>query len=240
MYVRVYILLTQTSSVLTKVLKFCTRTPYNHVSLAFDERLEYTYSFGRLNPNDPLIGGFTHERLDAGVFKDAVCQVFGLTVTESQYAKMRQRVALMQANQQKYKFNFAGLFAAALKVDLKREHAYFCSQFVSALLQEVGLFPEDLPPHLVKPTDIATYLDLQLEYEGGLQPYLESAGFRALYEEKTVVPLRRRLFYLPFRVLFVPLKVAKMSTTTLGVSARAMHASRKYIANKVLSDRKSS
>jgi len=236
---RVYILLSQTTSVLTRFIKFCTKTPYNHVSLAFDERLEYTYSFGRVNPNDPLIGGFAHERLDTGVFKDATCQLLSLDVTPEQYKKMRERVAHIEANQIKYKYNFIGLFGAQFNFKLDRKHAYFCSQFVSKVLQEVGLFPEDFPSHLVKPTDLVEHINLQVEYQGTLAEYLEIAGAPASSERMADVALRRKLFFMPFRVLFVPIKVARVSTTTIKTGGRYLNRSRKYITNKIFHDQQS-
>ena len=255
---RIYILLTQTTSVLTRVIKFCTKTPYNHASLAFDERLEYTYSFGRVNPNDPLIGGFAHERLDTGVFKDATCQLLSLDVTPEQYRKMRQRVAQIEANQVKYKFNFIGLFGAKFDFEVKRKYAYFCSQFVSKVLQEVGLFPEDFPSHLVKPSDLAEHVNLKVEYQGPLSEYLKMAGSPASPEREVDVLLRRKLFFMPLRVLFVPIKVVRVSTTTIKTSgqylnrvARAagtttiktsgyyLNRSRRYIIKKIFHDEQS-
>lgn len=230
---RVYILLTQTTSVLTKMIKLCTKKPYNHASLAFDERLEYTYSFGRVNPNDPLIGGFAHERLDAGVFKDAQCQLLSIDVTTEQYRKMRQRVAEIEANQLKYKYNFIGLFGARFDFEVKRKHAYFCSQFVSKVLQEVGLFPEDFPSHLVKPTDLVEHVNLKIEYQGSLSEYLEMTGAPASPDREADVSLRRKLFFMPFRVLFVPIKVARVGTTTIRTGGRYLNRSRKYIAEKI-------
>jgi len=237
---RIYILLTQTTSVLTKVIKFCTKTPYNHASLAFDERLEYTYSFGRIKPNDPLIGGFAHERLDAGVFKDATCQLLSLDVTPEQYRKMRQRVADIEANQIKYKFNFIGLFGARFNFKVDRKHAYFCSQFVSKVLQEVGLFPEDFPPHLVKPSDLAEHINLRIEYQGMLSEYLFALGTPASPERDAEIKLRRKLFYMPFRVLFVPVKVVNAGKTTLRTGSRYLNQSRKYIEEKIFQDAQSS
>jgi len=237
---RVYILLTQTTSVLTRMIKLCTKKPYNHASLAFDERLEYTYSFGRVNPDDPLIGGFSHERLDAGVFKDATCQLLSLHVTPSQYSAMRNRVAKMEADQLKYKFNFIGLFGTKFNFDLKREHAYFCSQFVSTVLQEVGIFPEDFPVHLVTPCDLTNHLDLKVEYQGPLADYLENAGFQSLPNERTPVMLRRRLFYMPFRALFVPFRVVRVGKSTIKTGGRYLNSSRKYISERIFQAEKSS
>jgi len=236
---RVYILLSQTTSVLTRFIKFCTKTPYNHASLAFDERLEYTYSFGRVNPNDPLIGGFAHERLDAGVFKNATCQLLSLDVTPEQYRKMRERVAEIEANQLKYKYNFIGLFGARFDFEIKRKHAYFCSQFVSKVLQEVGLFPEDFPAHLVKPSDLVEHINLKVEYQGPLSEYLKMTGAPASSEREADVLLRRKLFFMPFRVLFVPIKVVRVGKTTIKTGSRYLNRSRKYIVQKIFQDEQS-
>ena len=233
---RVFILLTQTTSVLTKLIKLCTKTPYNHASLAFDERLEYTYSFGRIKPNDPLIGGFSHERLDAGVFKDAQCQLLSLDVSAEQYEKMRRRIADIEANQIKYKFNLIGLFGTKFNFNLDRKHAYFCSQFVSKVLQEVGLFPEDFPAHLVTPSDIAKHINLTIEYQGSLADYLEMVGTPTTQERDAHVLLRRKILSMPFRVLFVPFKVAQVSTETIKLSGRYLNQSRKYITEKIFND----
>ena len=237
---RVYILLTQTTSVLTRMIRLYTKKPYNHASLAFDERLEYTYSFGRVNPNDPLIGGFSHERLNDGVFKDATCQLLSLDVTPEQYQLMRQRVSNMEENQLKYKFNFIGLFGTKFNFDLGREYAFFCSQFVSKVLQEVGLFPEDFPPHLVKPTDLVDHLNLKIEYQGPLAEYLQSAGFKALNEGPTPVTLRRKLFYMPFRMLIVPFKVVSVGTSTLKTSRKYLTSSKRIISERIFQEQKSS
>lgn len=236
---RIYILLSQTTSALTRFIKFCTKNPYNHASIAFDERLEYTYSFGRINPNDPLIGGFAHERLDAGVFKDATCQLLSLDVTPEQYAVMRARVAHIERNQVKYKYNFIGLFGARFNFKVDRKYAYFCSEFVSNVLQEVGLFPEDFPPHLVKPSDLVEHLNLKVEYQGSLADYLALAGAPASPERQPDILLRRKLFYMPFRVLFVPIRMMRVSTITLKTGSRYLNRSRKYITARVFSDDKS-
>ena len=65
----VYILLTDTGSVLTTMIKHVTTNPYNHVSISFDEDLETLYSFGRKHPNNPFLGGFVKESIYSGTFK---------------------------------------------------------------------------------------------------------------------------------------------------------------------------
>lgn len=43
----VFILLTNTGTFLTRVIKSYTRAPYNHASISFNRELSELYSFGR-------------------------------------------------------------------------------------------------------------------------------------------------------------------------------------------------
>lgn len=43
----IYIVLTQTGTLLSRIIKFLTQGQYNHASIGFDEELNYMYSFGR-------------------------------------------------------------------------------------------------------------------------------------------------------------------------------------------------
>lgn len=49
----VFILLTNTGTLFTKVIQGYTRAPYNHASISFNRELSELYSFGRKNPNNP-------------------------------------------------------------------------------------------------------------------------------------------------------------------------------------------
>lgn len=61
---QVYILLTNTGSLLTKLIKIYTKKPYNHASIAFDRNLSEVYSFGRKAARNPFIGGFVKDRIE--------------------------------------------------------------------------------------------------------------------------------------------------------------------------------
>lgn len=53
---KIYIILTYTGTLLSKIIKFYTKDEFSHVSLALDIGLNKMYSFGRLNPYNPFIG----------------------------------------------------------------------------------------------------------------------------------------------------------------------------------------
>ena len=66
---KVYIILTNSGSLLSKVIKFYTKKEYTHVSISLDRGLRKMYSFGRLKAYNPFIGGFVHESKNHGPFK---------------------------------------------------------------------------------------------------------------------------------------------------------------------------
>ena len=66
---KIYIILTYTGTILSKIVKIYTRRENSHVSISLNEDLTKMYSFGRLNPYNPFSGGFVHEEIDKGTFK---------------------------------------------------------------------------------------------------------------------------------------------------------------------------
>ena len=55
---KIYIILTHTGTFLSRVIKAFTGNKFTHVSIALDRNMEYMYSFGRLRPYNPFLGGF--------------------------------------------------------------------------------------------------------------------------------------------------------------------------------------
>ncbi|MEO3946089.1 hypothetical protein [Gorillibacterium sp. CAU 1737] len=169
----VYILLTDTGTWFTRMIRLYTKDSYNHASLAFDEELTEVYSFGRRRPNNPFVAGFVRENLRGEFFRNADCSVFACRVNETSYLKMKERIAQMEGDASRYRYNLLGVFAVMLKVvELEREDAFFCSEFVATLLSESGIRVGDKPPCRVTPGDLANGRAFQRVYEGELFPYL--------------------------------------------------------------------
>ena len=66
---KVYIVLTYTGTIISKIIKSYTKDEFSHVSIALDIELKHMYSFGRLNPYTPLWAGFVQEYIHKGTFK---------------------------------------------------------------------------------------------------------------------------------------------------------------------------
>ena len=50
----VYIVISQTGTILSRIIKFLTRKEYNHASISLKDDLSVMYSFGRKNPYNPF------------------------------------------------------------------------------------------------------------------------------------------------------------------------------------------
>ena len=90
---KIYIILTYTGTILSKIVKVYTRKEYSHVSISLDEDLTKMYSFGRLYPYNPFLGGFVHEGLDHGTFKrfkKTKTKIYSLEIPEEKYDKIEE------------------------------------------------------------------------------------------------------------------------------------------------------
>ena len=168
----IYIVLTYTGTIISKIVKFYTREEFSHVSIALDEQLEEMYSFGRLHPYNPFIGGFVKEGIDIGTFKrfkKTKTEVYSLQLTEVQYQEIQKLIYRMKKKHKLYKFNCIGLFAVAINYRYRKKNSFYCAEFVKYILEQAGI---DMNiPELVKPMDFKEIENLTLEYRGILSNY---------------------------------------------------------------------
>ncbi|WP_102272846.1 hypothetical protein [Cytobacillus massiliigabonensis] len=184
-----YILLTDTGSLLTKFIKLYTKKPYNHASIAFDSKLLDVYSFGRKSARNPFIGGFVKEDMKSYLFDKANCVIYSFEVTEIQFEMMKRYIQDIDAQKQKYRYNFLGLFGFILNKPIKRKKAFFCSQFVASVLKEGNIIAFEKPLSLIAPNDFQQISNFQLVYQGKLNDYTNKnvrEKDRFLYQLRTI------------------------------------------------------
>lgn len=172
---KIYILLTDTGTAFTRLIKSYTKKPYNHASISFDADLREVYSFGRKTPKNPFIGGFVREDIQSVLFKQADCAIYSLTISEEDFQKMHRFIQLIEANKDYYRYNLIGLFGVMVKKPIKRKNAFFCSQFVASVLKESNTINFEKDVCLVQPNDILGVADFELVYEGRLRDYQQGA-----------------------------------------------------------------
>lgn len=172
---KVYLVLTDTGTLFTRMIKFYTKKPYNHASLSFDPHFSELYSFGRKRPRNPFTGGFVKESIHTGLLKQAKCAIYCCTITEDQFLKMNQFIRQIESQKELYRYNLLGLFAIALNKEINREYRFFCSQFVSAVLKEAHVIELSKCPSHVTPDDLQQIPLFQLVYQGDFEDYKHAA-----------------------------------------------------------------
>ena len=171
---KIYIMLSYTGTILSRIVKIYTLREYSHVSIALDLELDALYSFGRIHPRNPFTGGFIKEEIDSGtykVFKNTRCKIYELEVTMVQYQRAKDFIDSFIAEQDRYKFNIVGLLGTVVNKPLNRENHYFCSQFVGKALLEAHIHDFHKDVGLIKPIEFAEIPGLELIYEGLLSEY---------------------------------------------------------------------
>ncbi len=167
----IYILLTRSSTIISRVINLTTADRYTHASISFDESLEPMYSFSRKYVHIPLPAGLRVEPLHKGFFKkynSIPCALYELRVTDEIYENAKREVEIMMAERKKYYFNIIGLILCRLNIPLRRRYHCFCSEFVSEILSRSNALMLPKAPSCMRPNDYTNIPDLSCKYEGRL------------------------------------------------------------------------
>ncbi|HVJ47817.1 hypothetical protein [Desulfitobacterium sp.] len=165
----IYLVFTKTGTWLSKLISTVSQMKYAHSSISFDNSFTKMYSFGRVNPDNPFSGGFVVENLYEGVYKDSQCEclIYRIRVTVEQLFLLQEQVEKFQSEQDKYRYNFLGLFGILLNKPLiQRKNHYFCSQFVSEILLNSNVFHSERIPELIKTDELIAIENREVIYEG--------------------------------------------------------------------------
>lgn len=170
----IYVLLTDTGTTFSKLIKAFTAAPYNHASIALDVELKELYSFGRKRPDNPWDAGFIEEDVYEGIYRffpETRCVLLRLHVTKRRRAAIIQSIAGFRKQKDKYRYNLIGLLGVLLHHELAPRNYYFCSQFVAEVLRNSGYPLWSRPSALVTPNHFLKHPAFELVYEGYLFDY---------------------------------------------------------------------
>lgn len=172
---QLYIVITQTGTLLSRILRYITGAEYNHASISLSKDLEKMYSFGRRSPYNPFWGGFVIESPHTGTFKrfsDTRAIVLSVTVSEEQHMELTNMLEDMWKRRKEYRYNFVGLCLAYFHITWKRENYFYCSEFVGELLIKGRVSGvECLPSSVIQPMHFLRLPHTQL-YCGRLREYV--------------------------------------------------------------------
>jgi len=171
----IYILLTRYPDTFSKLLRFFTRGQYNHASIGISESDGVFYSY--------VTTGFRKELpKQHPTFKkqEVPCRLYRLPVSEEVYALAH---ALLEGHAKRargFKYNTLGLLFCLLRIVYKRDNHFFCSQFVSEVLETLGVVPLAKHSTLYLPDDFQQMKEFDLRFSGYLSKLVEPAMSKAL------------------------------------------------------------
>ena len=173
---KIYILLTRSGTILSKMVHLITTDTYTHASIAFDENLETLYSSSRKNGRTMFPAGPCTERLDSGYYQghgQIPCAVYELQVSDEAYENAKLEVARIMEKVGEYHFNIIGLLLCRLNIPFRRKRHFFCSQFVSEILMRSRALHLPKDTALMRPNDYTTIPELLCCFQGRLNELLQ-------------------------------------------------------------------
>ena len=170
---QIYIVITQTGTILSRILKLFTGAEYNHSSVSLSSDLSQMYSFGRKHPYNAIWGGFVVESITAGTFKrfyKTKAIVIAVDIDEELYLQLGRHLHEMYLKRKEYHYNYLGVILASLKIRFKKKNCFYCSEFVKDVLQQGYVSGAENLPDIVHPMDFFELPHKQI-YCGRLQEY---------------------------------------------------------------------
>lgn len=170
----VYIILTQTGTVVARTLKLITRDEFNHASICVDDDFSKFYSFGRLKINNPLSGGFVVENAFShvlGKFPNVPCMILKKEVTDEQYEQICKTINKFVEHPKNYKYDFINLFLGKTPFCIKNKgNRFFCSGFVEYVLDSNGIKGPNIKEK-IRPYELSELEGAEIMYQGELKEW---------------------------------------------------------------------
>ncbi len=190
----IYILLTRSGTLLSRVVELITGEPYTHASVSFDEGLQPLYSSARKNGETMFPAGPTTEVFHRGFYcrhRNIACALYSLEVEEEAFDTARLRAQTLAACGDDYSFNILGLILCQLGIPFHPRNKFFCSQFVAEVLHGALELPKDTS--LMKPMDYTRLPQLRCRFRGRLQELVNIPDYhpktRCFFGKELLFPL---------------------------------------------------
>lgn len=166
-----YVLLTRTHSLPSRLIHAATGDGFTHVSIALDRDLTALYSFARKYARTPLPAGLVRENLHEAIYARSgrsLCALYKIDVSDAQFYTVQAKIASMLSAKKAYRYNLLGVLLCKLDLAYERRHHMFCSQFVASLLADADIITLPRPASLMHPVDFIDMPGLVRCYEGPL------------------------------------------------------------------------
>lgn len=167
---KIYIILMNTRTIPSRLIKKFTRYKYSHVVLSLDSSYTKLYSMGRRTIHNFLNAGLVTDGIESDFFKyfnKTECLVYEITVTSEQYSNLKKILHKMEKNINYYHYDLKGLLLRVFYDSPKvRENYFVCTHFVATVLAEAGIYDFGKDLVKVRPIDFNNMTNSKKIYEG--------------------------------------------------------------------------
>lgn len=170
----VYLVISHSGTLVSNIVRLITGDKYSHVSISLDDTLLKMYSFGRRKPYNPLIGRFVCQSRYSGIFKRfsrTVVEVVKLEIPVDKFDSIKAELEDMYVNREKYKYNYLGLFLAAVGKTRVKKNRFYCSEFMDYLFVKHEIEGYKNESKIKKPIHFLGIENAEVIYQGRLTDY---------------------------------------------------------------------
>ena len=161
---KLYILLTRFPGKTAIAIHAMTGCYYTHASIGLEEDMNTFYS---------VVGkGFIVEKITRYVRPDRdpfPCQLYELEVPEKVYCTVKKLLEECVENKNSYQYSKLGVVLCLLRIPFRRQHHYFCSQFVAEILKDAKAAELVKDSTLYYPGDFRRMPGMRLHFQGNLR-----------------------------------------------------------------------
>ena len=169
---QIYILLSRTGTVPSKMIYFFTRKHFTHASISLAPQTDCFYSYARRRLHNCLIAGLVRENVHTEVFKmfeNGECALYSLEVSDESYDKIAELINHYWSEYDKCTYKFSAIIPMWLGIKQRLNYKMTCSQFVASLIQKSNAYELPKHPSLMHPTDFLQIKEMTLLYTGKIK-----------------------------------------------------------------------
>lgn len=169
---KIYIILSYSGTIPSKIIRIFTQYKYSHVSLSLKNSVDIMYSFGRKKVNNPLNGGFIIEKKSGDFYKKfnkTKCIIMELDINNVQYKKLLKVIKTYEKDIDTYRYDIMGLVLRVFNLKINRKKYSVCTDFVRTILEESDIYKFE--KKFVKPIDFTNIPNKKIIYQGNLLNY---------------------------------------------------------------------
>ena len=161
----IYVVVSATNSKMGKFIRHFTHTPFNHVSISFDDHLNDMISFARYYYQAPFFGGYIHESSER--YQDSKIVLYKVFLDEKVYNRIKNEIKQFDENDKDYLYHTINAFLSPFNKEIYIEKAYTCLSFTMYLLHKTNL---NLP-NIYSIKQLMNYLEPYIIYEGSIKNF---------------------------------------------------------------------